>query len=406
MKTSFKRLAVGATLLVQIACFVPAPRAAEVDWPSTVAKARGQTVYWNAWGGDDRINGYIAWAARVVLDRFGVQVKHVKLTDTAEAVTRVLAEKSTGKNQKGSVDLIWINGENFAAMKKHNLLYGPFTQSLPNFRFVDTVTKPTLTDFTMPVDGMEAPWSMAQLVFLCDTARVSTPPRTSPALLAWAKAHPRRFAYPQPPDFLGTTFLKQTLLGLVRNTESLRAPVSEADFAKITAPLWGYLDALHPVMWRQGRAFPANGSVQTRLLADGELDISLSFGPEAASSAILTGRLPKTVRTFVFEGGTIANASFLAIPFNSGAREGALVLIDFLLSPMAQARKQDPAEWGSLTVLAMDKLPPKDRALFEGLRRGPATLSAGELGKPLSEPHPFWTERLEKEWLKRYAAGR
>ncbi len=403
---SFKRVATGFALLVTTAWFVRAAGASEADWPTTVAKARGQTVYWNAWGGDNRINAYIAWAARAVQDRFGVEVRHVKLTDTAEAVTRVLAEKSAGKKQKGSVDLIWINGENFAAMKKHGLLYGPFTQTLPNFRLVDTRSKPTLTDFTVAVDGLEAPWSMAQFVFLHDTARIVDPPRTPQTLLAWAKTHPGRFTYPQPPDFLGTTFLKQTLLSLVRRADPLHSPASDAEFAKVTAPLWEYLETLHPVMWRQGRAFPANGPAQIRLLADGEIDIALSFSPEAASSAILNGQLPGTGRTFVFEGGTIGNASFLAIPFNSSAREGTLVLIDFLLSPLAQARKQDPGELGSLTVLAVDKLPPKDRALFESLPRGPATLSATELGKPLAEPHPFWTERLEKEWQKRYAAGR
>jgi len=31
------------------------------------------------------------------------------------------------------------------------------------------------------------------------------------ALKTWAEAHPGRFAYPAPPDFLGTTFLKQAM---------------------------------------------------------------------------------------------------------------------------------------------------------------------------------------------------
>jgi ABC-type uncharacterized transport system YnjBCD substrate-binding protein len=42
----------------------------------------------------------------------------VKLDDTANAVAKVLAEKAAGKNEGGSVDLIWINGENFASMKR------------------------------------------------------------------------------------------------------------------------------------------------------------------------------------------------------------------------------------------------------------------------------------------------
>ncbi|HVY71429.1 MAG TPA: ABC transporter substrate-binding protein [Verrucomicrobiae bacterium] len=379
---------------------------AGADWAAIVAKARGQTVYWNAWGGEDLVNAYIQWVGQTMRHDYGVELKHVRLTDTGEAVTRVLAEKAAGRKEKGSVDVIWVNGENFAALKQNGLLYGPFTQDLPNFRLVDTVGKPTLKDFTVPVEGLEAPWSMAQFVFLYDTERIKEPPRNPRALLAWAKAHPGRFTYPQPPDFLGTTFLKQTLLSLAGNGDAFRGPVSDEEFTRLTAALWEYLDALHPVMWRQGRAFPANGPAQTRLLADGETDLALSFSIETASTAIMNGQLPATIRTFIYEGGTIGNASFLAIPFNSSAKEASMVLINFLLSPEAQARKQQPGEIGSQTVLAMDKLAPADRALFERIPRGPATLSPKELGTPLAEPHPFWMTRLEKEWGKRYGAGR
>lgn len=376
------------------------------DWSATLAAARGQTVYWNAWGGDELINRYLDWAAGEVKRRYDVEVRHVKLGDTAEAVTRVLAEKAAGRDRDGSTDVIWINGENFASMKQHGLLYGPFTGQLPNFRFVDTVDKPTLTDFTVPVDGLEAPWSMAQFVLLYDTARVPKPPRTPAALLAWSKAHPGRFTYPQPPDFLGTTFLKQLLLNLAPQRTGLYSPVVEADFQGVTAPLWEYLEQLHPTMWRQARAFPVNGTAQTRLLADDELDFALSFSAESASAAILTGQLPETVRTFVFEGGTIGNASFLAIPYNSRSKEGALVLVNFLLSPEAQARKQDPRQLGSLTVLALEKLTPADRSRFDALPRGRAMLSLAELGRPLAEPHPSWMDRLEKEWQRRYGNRR
>ena len=65
-------------------------------WVETVTKARGQTVFWNAWAGDERINAYIAWAGEQVKNRYGVAVQHVKLSDTAEAVSRVVAEKAAG----------------------------------------------------------------------------------------------------------------------------------------------------------------------------------------------------------------------------------------------------------------------------------------------------------------------
>src|SRR4029450_2211856 len=133
---------------------------------STRGVAPAQPVYFNAWGGSERINDYIVWVGEHVAADYGITLKQVKLADTADAVARVLAEKAAGKSSGGSVDLIWVNGENFAAMKAQGLLYGPFAELLPNYRFVDTAGKPTTRiDFTVPTDGLEAPWGMAQIVF-------------------------------------------------------------------------------------------------------------------------------------------------------------------------------------------------------------------------------------------------
>src|ERR687892_305878 len=223
-------------LLTIAALILLTASAARADaWDDTLAAARGQTVYWNAWGGDEQINAYIAWVGEQVAERYGVELVHVKLTDTAEAVGRIVAEKASGRNGDGSVDLIWINGENFAALKKQDLLFGPFAESLPNFRLVDTAGKPTTrNDFTIGTEGYEAPWGMAQLVFLYDMASVPQPPRTIPALLDWVKANPGRFTYPAPPDFIGSTFLKQVLIELTPDADALQGPVEKGDFAAVT----------------------------------------------------------------------------------------------------------------------------------------------------------------------------
>ena len=395
---------IGKIMLAALAIVAGIGSAKADDWPDILAKARGQTVYWNAWAGDERINSYIQWVGTRVQAEHGVTLRHVKLADTAEAVSRVLAEKTAGRAEGGSVDLIWINGENFAAMKRGQMLFGPFTQKLPNFRLVDTKGKPTtLVDFTIPTDGLESPWGMAQFVFIADMARVKNPPKSIPALLDWAKANPGRFSYPAPPDFIGSTFLKQALVELIADRAMLQKPVEEAGFAAATQPLWTWLEALHPHLWRQGAAFPKSGPEQRQMLDDGALDMALSFHPGEASSLIAEGRLPDSVRTFVLEGGTIGNTHFVAIPFNARAKEGAMVVANFLLSPEAQMRKLDPAHWGDGTVLDMDALPAADKARFAAIDLGIATLTPDELGTALPEPHPSWMTRIEEEWLKRYS---
>ena len=373
------------------------------DWKQVVDTARGQTVYWNAWGGDPRINAYITWAGAQVKERFGISVVHVKLTDTAEAVARVLAEKSGGRTEGGAIDLIWINGENFAAMKRNDLLFGPWLTRLPNYTLTDPLNNPDLgLDFGVSVDGLEMPWARARLVLYRDQDVLPQPPLNANALLAWTRENPGRFTYPLPPSFLGTTFLKQVLIELAPDRAPVYKPVSEGDFVSVSQPLWDYLDALHPTLWRQARSFPKNAGGMRRLMSDGEIDIAFAFSQSEASAGIDNGELPETVRNFVFEGGTIGNVSFLAIPFNAAHSDAAMVLANFLLSPEAQLRKQNPAYWGSATVLALDQLTKEQSDAFRSLDLGPAALPADELGTMMAEPHPSWTEALEAEWVRRY----
>ncbi len=376
------------------------------DWAAVSAAARGQTVYFNAWGGSENINAYIEWAAGEVERRYGVKLVHVKLEDTATAVSTVLAEKSAGQTEGGRVDLIWINGENFAAMKRQGLLMGPgWADRLPNRTYLDLANKPTLqTDFTIPVEGQESPWGMAKLVFFHDSAR--TPAKDLPTdiagLVAWAEENPGRFSYPQPPDFMGTTFLKQVFAETVADRAMLSREATEAEAATAIAPVFALLDRLRPVLWRSGKAYPKNYPAMKQLLADNEVDIIFAFNPAEASAAIAANELPETVRSFVFPGGTLANSHFVTVPFNASAKAGALVVADFLISPEAQARKQDPAIWGDPTVLAMEALAPEDRARFDGLDLGIATLPPARLGPAIDEPHPSWVSLLEREWLRRY----
>ena len=372
-------------------------------WEGVLAEAKGQTVYWNAWAGDERINAYIAWVGEEMRRRHGVEVVHVKVADTAEVVTRVLAEKVAGTAEGGSVDLVWINGENFAAMRDNGLLFGPFVEGLPNFALVDVEGKPSTTvDFTIPTEGLEAPWGMAKFNFIHDSARAPEMPATMAALVDWTAARPGRFAYPAPPDFLGSTFLKQALVELTPDPGKLQQPVTgDPAFETATAPLWAYLDALHPHLWRGGQAFPASGPAQRQLLDDGEVDVTLSFYPSEAASFIANGLLPDSARVHVFASGTIGNTHFVAIPFNASAKAGAQAVANFLISPEAQARKQNIEIWGDDTVLAVERLDEPGRALFAALPRGPATLSPEELGPTLLEPHPSWMTRIEAEWLRR-----
>jgi putative thiamine transport system substrate-binding protein len=398
-----KMLRLLAAALVALLANASGAGAQSAEWSAIAAKARGQTVNWNAWAGDEKTNAFIAWVGGQVDRRYGVKVNHVKLKDTAEAVTRVVAEKAAGRDSGGAVDLIWINGPNFLALKEQRLLYGPFATKLPNYRYVDTVNiRSNVVDFTIPVEGMESPWRRAQIVFVYDSKRVADPPRSVAALLAWTRRNPGRTTHPGVRNFLGATFLKQALHELTPDPAVLQLPATDANFAPVTAPMWAWYDALRPALWRRGEQVPENGPAQRQLLNDGEIDLMVSFNPAEAAVAQSAGQLPDTVRTVVFERGTIGNTSFVAIPYNAANKEAAMVVADFLLEPATQARAQDFRQMGNFTVLDLAKLPPAERKRFDDLPRHPALPTTAELEAPLLEPHPSWMTRIAAEWERRY----
>lgn len=368
------------------------------DWERTAREARGQTVYFNAWGGGEASNRYIAWAAAEARRQHGVDVRHVKVGDTAEVVKRLLTELAAGRRSgDGSVDLVWLNGENFHRLKTAGALFGPWAEALPHWSLVDT-TLPVRSDFSVPTDGFETPWGTAQLTFLADRARVPVPPRSAAEWLDFARAHPGRTSYPRPPDFHGTTFLKQLLIELTPERGLLQQVASPALLGRASAPLWAYLDRLHPLQWRSGRSFASGAAEMHRLLADGELLLSLTFNPNEGAHLIASRQLPPSVYSFGFSAGTLGNVHFLAIPVNARARAGAQVFANFLLSPEAQAHKADTAVWGDGSVLQPNRLP-------AALRERMGQPRPGALNEPvpmLPEPHASWVPLLEAEWQQRY----
>jgi putative thiamine transport system substrate-binding protein len=240
---------------------------------------------------------------------------------------------------------------------------------------------------------------MAQLTFFGDGARFKNPPRSMAELASFAAANPGRVSYPAPPEFHGTTFVKQVLAETAGERAALARPVTAAAFASLSAPAWQFLDAFHPNLWRGGRQFPPSQAQLKQMLADGELLIALTFNPSEPANLVAAGLLPPTTIAWQHTAGTIGNTHFLAIPVNSGVKAAAQVAANFLLSPEAQARKADIKVWGDPTVLALDKLSPGDAALFAA-KSG----SVGLPGPAIPEPHASFVPLIESAWLERYSA--
>ncbi|KPZ66644.1 hypothetical protein AN392_00083 [Pseudoalteromonas sp. P1-16-1b] len=380
-------------------------------WQQVEKLGKDQSVYFYAWGGDAQINAYIQWAAEQVKAKYNIELVHVKLSDTSEAVSRVLAEKSANNHTQGSVDLIWINGANFAAMSKHGLLLKDWADKLPNFIYTNPENNPSvLFDFGLPTQGMEAPWGQASLTFYYDTLATSSPPQTLNKLLSWSKANPGRFSYPKPPDFLGMSFLKYALVVLHQHSDAmlqakLNQPANDKNTAQVLDPLWTFLNKLHPNLWRNGEYFMQSGVQMRRLIDDTELSIGFTFSAPEVPAAVKRYDLPKSIRSYAMQDGSLSNTHFVAIPYNASHQQSAQLVADFLLSPAAQAHKQKTAIWGDKTVLIQTSLSAEQQGLFKTVQPHPSALPLNSVKRTLSEPHPSWVEAINTGWETRYGAS-
>ena len=372
------------------------------DWDDVLAAAKGTTVHWYMWGGSDKINTDVDNdIGKTVLARYGVTVNRVPVADIAEILNKLLTESSAGVTAGGSVDLLWINGENFKTAKSANLLYGPFVDLLPNSRYVNWDDPAMANDFGTPVDGYESPWGHAQFVMEYDTAQVGdTPPTTFEALADWIRAHPGKFTYPAIPDFTGSVFVRHLFYWVAGEPTPFLGDFDQAVFDRYAPQVWDYLNGIEPFLWREGETYP-EAAAMTDLLANGEIAFNMGYSPGNASLSIAQGIYPDTIRTFVFETGTLANNNYVAIPFNASNPAGALVVANWLIDPEMQLILADPARWGWLMTIDPSRLSAAQQAQLASYDLGVATLPADVLAaKALPEPQGEWVAAMEKGWVE------
>lgn len=371
---------------------------AAAGWACSKPPATGGTVHFGMWAGDEEANRFFqsVVAPRVAREHH-IQLRLIPASDTAELIAKLLNEKRAGRTAGGSLDVLWLNGENFRSARRNGLLWGPFADRLPNAKLYDPASLER--DFGAPIDGMEAPWQRTQYVFAHDTARTPEPPRSFQAFEDWMRVHPGRFTYVAPPDFNGSAFLRHLLVFHGGSAAAFHTFDAEL-YAAASEKAFAWLRRIRPYLWRRGETYPQAHRELLRMFANGEVDFAMGYGPAFASVRIARGEFPATVRTFLLESGTLGNYSYLAIPFNTSNSAAALVLINHLLSfehMIEQSRRL-----GHPSPYDARRLSAEQRAAVEALPRGIATLPDAELAaRFLPEPDSEYLSRLEKDWIEK-----
>ncbi|MBM9520750.1 ABC transporter substrate-binding protein [Desulforhopalus vacuolatus] len=394
-----KALLMLGLILLLVSCNREAPQQEILTYDQALINARGTRVNFYMWSGSATINTWIdEYVAREVKEQFDIDLNRVPM-DAEVFVNKLLTEKQVGKN-KGTIDLVWINGENFKNARQAGLLRGPIADSLPNFKaYIDP--KSVEFDFGFPVENYEVPYGKAQFVFIFDSAKTAKTFDSPASLEEWVIQHPGKFTYAQPPDFTGSAFLRQIFYGLTGGYEQYMHGFDEQLYLEKSPLLWSYLNRLKPYLWQQGKSYPRDSTALELLFQRGEVDINMSYYQAFAANKIMEGKYPSSVRTFVMDHNSIYNNHFTAIPFNAPNLSGAMVVSNFLLSPEAQLSKNTPLNWGDFTVLDMEKLPVATRQDFEKLDLGEATLDIDVLNRNAVPEIPSdYLTRLENDWRR------
>lgn len=347
------------------------------EWDEIVEAARGTTVTFYGWGGDENRNNWLnTTVADYVKEHYDIALEVVGM-DINDILSKLSGEKQAG-SETGSIDMIWINGENFYSAKDNGLLYGPFTGQLPNMEaYIDLQDPETLNDFCMPIEGYEAPYAKAQMVFFNDSAVTPEAPASAEELLEFCKKYPGKVTYPALPDFTGSAFVRNIIYELC-GWEQFQD--MEADYDTVKAaiePALDYLRELNPYLWNEGKTFPESSTTVDAMFADGELVMNMSYGPFSVATGIAEGTYTDTTRTFVFDNGTIGNTNYMAIAFNSPNKAGAMVVINAILSAELQLTQYEQLR--ELPVVSADKLSAEEQAAFDAVDLGKGVLSQAEL---------------------------
>lgn len=389
-------------MLSMVACGKSDDTAKNIDnmkWEEVLEEAKGSTVTFYGWGGDETLNAWLDDTfAPKMKEKYDITMERVPM-DIDQVLSQLSGEIQAGE-EDGSIDMIWINGENFKSAKENNMLYGPFLDKLPNAeKYLDLDADENKYDFGYATEGYEAPYGKAQLVFMHDSKVTSNVPTNTQELLEFAKTNKGKVTYPALPDFTGSAFVRNVIYDICGYEQFQNMKEDKETVKKAIQPAIDYLIELNQYLWNEGKTFPADSTQLDNMFKDNEVVMNMTYTAYAVARGIENGSYTNTTQTFLFDKGTIGNTNYMAIAKNSGNKAGAMVAINEMISAEIQASRLENLK--TIPVVDNNKLSDEEKAEFDKVDIGQGTIPQDELlSKRLPEMPAGLVPIIEEIWLE------
>lgn len=324
------------------------------SWNDVVSGASGHNV--NFWTYNaPKYNSWIDnWLTPRLLELYNIKLVRYPLSATTEAVNKVISESSKGV-KNGSVDLIWMNGVNFANLKSKNLVYGPWSTKVPNAANFDFNSAAIEYDFGVPINGYEMPYNEAQCIFIYNNQTVSSTSVSSiDKILNWITSNPNKFTYAAPStDYTGSAFIRHIFYSIADPyTQFLGSSFNENLYLKYAPTFYSKLRSLEPYLYNytvSGVVYPSSNSVVDDLFGTEDVLLTLSYDVGHATSQVIKGLWSSEITaSLVLSSGTIANTNYITVPSNAANKLAAIVAGNFIASAQAMFSRAQPEEIGAL----------------------------------------------------------
>lgn len=258
---------------------------------------------------------------------------------------------------KGKFDMMIFEDSSFAKLKSNGLLYGPFSDKLPNKESYQGNEDYEI----LYAEGLSADDSLVllgrkQLVCIYDEDTIDEYPATLDSLITTLDGVKGKFTYVDPKSQLGRDFINSVFFAYMDYEDVYSLNPDKAKLKEMASEALEFFAKLQPYMEMYDGKLPTNQDQIDEMFYNGRVIMAMSYDITHASTLSKKELYPYGAKEFIFDTGTTGDSFYGAIPFNAENKAGAIVALNYMLNIEAQAYKYDPKKWGNLPSLYTPKI--------------------------------------------------